>query len=73
MDIVSSLSSANLRDEYQNQLKLNAEGLEFTFQLYKSEVNLTKWVSSILRRLNTHVDRKYSLQSFLRFRGVNLY
>lgn len=59
IDTVSSLTSVDLRVEYQNQLKLCEDGLAFTLQLYRSEINSTKWVSSILTRLNAHsVSRK---------------
>ena len=61
IDIIPGPTSADLRVEYQNQLQLSEEGLEFTLQLYGSEVNLTKWVSCIFIRLNTYLEsRKFS-------------
>ena len=39
------VTSEDFGIEYQNQIKLSDEGLEFTLELYKNEANLFKWVS----------------------------
>lgn len=42
---VECLTSEDFRVEYQNQMKLTEEGLEFTLKLYRNEAITSTWVS----------------------------